>query len=98
MSRTVQAIEADIQAIKDGNPNWFNDAGAMALIKSFNDLIIERERIGTASGESPYLFLSTNEILSSYKHFVTHLSLFISCDMLISTLFSLQISFFSLNR
>ena len=54
MSRSVHDIEADIQAVKDGNPNWFKDAGAMALIKSFNDLIIiERERVGTASGESP---------------------------------------------
>ena len=61
MSRTVHAIKADIQAIKDGNPNWFKDAGAMALIKSFNDLIIERERIGTASGESPQKLISLHK-------------------------------------
>ena len=64
----IQAIKEDIQAIKDGNPNWFKDTEAMALIKSlndslksFNDLIIERERIGTASGESPQKLISLHK-------------------------------------
>ena len=32
MSRTVEAIEAEIQAIKDANPDWITNAGDKALI------------------------------------------------------------------
>ena len=66
----IQTIKADIQTTKDGNPDWFKDAGDMALIKSFNDsihaslnvIIIKRERIGTASGESQQKLVSQHKI------------------------------------
>ena len=32
MSRTLEAIEADIQAIKDANPDWVTNAGDKALM------------------------------------------------------------------
>ena len=73
MSRTVQDIEADIQAtkadiqaIKDGNPNWFKDVGAMALIKLFNDLIIIKR--GPASGPG----IATKTYFSPQMKFCHH--------------------------
>jgi len=58
MSRTLEAIEADIQAVKDANPTWFKDAGDKMLIRSFTDEKNSRTLI--PEGKSP-----SNVILSS---------------------------------
>jgi hypothetical protein len=61
MSRTVEAIEADIQAVKDANPDWITNAGVMALI---TELLREKNSRSVipapAAGKSP-----SNVILSS---------------------------------
>ena len=60
MSRTLEAIEADIQAVKDANPTWFKDAGDKMLIRSFTDEKNSRTLIPAPAGKSP-----SNVILSS---------------------------------
>ena len=57
MSRTLEAIEADIQAIKNANPDWVTNAGVMALI---TELLREKNSRSAAAGKSP-----SNVILSS---------------------------------
>ena len=60
MSRTVEAIEAEIQAIKDANPDWITNAGDKALITELMRLLNSRSVILAPAGKSP-----SNVILSS---------------------------------
>ena len=50
MSRTLEAIEADIQAVKDANPTWFKDAGDKMFIRSFTDEKNSRTLISDGKG------------------------------------------------
>ena len=60
MSRTLEAIEAEIQAIKDANPDWITNAGDKALITELMRLLNSRSVILAPAGKSP-----SNVILSS---------------------------------
>ncbi len=46
--RTVPVIEAEIQAIKEANPHWTNDAGVIALI---TELMKEKNHLNSTSKE-----------------------------------------------
>jgi len=60
MSRTLEAIEADIQAIKDANPDWVTNAGDKALMTELMREKNSRSVILAPAGKSP-----SNVILSS---------------------------------
>lgn len=51
MSRTLEVIEAEIQAVKDANPNWITNSGVMAFITELTREKNSLTAISTPAGE-----------------------------------------------
>ena len=77
-NRTVGIIDAEINAIKDHNPNWVADNVDKALITA---LTIERNQLSTASATQPAgnnLFLLLP--ISRLSHVLVYLYFYFSFD------------------
>jgi hypothetical protein len=54
MSRTLEVIEGEIQAVKDVNPNWMTNSGVMAFITELTREKNSLFAMATPAGISPF--------------------------------------------